>query len=163
MEKNNSSLLIKVIGGVVVLALLVYALMRLGKSEESVETPAPTPSSGATPATSDIIPIPESPQVIYRYKNGTYTATGNYTSPGGKEEIRIELALENDVVTSATFFENSKNPTSLTVQKKFKAGFQQYVVGKNIDSIKLDVVNGSSLTPGGFMDALAKIKVQASA
>jgi hypothetical protein len=43
----------------------------------------------------------------------------------------------------------------------FISGYQQYVVGKNIASVYLTKVSGSSLTPSGFDDALTQIKSQA--
>ena len=49
------------------------------------------------------------------------------------------------------------------MQGNFKAGFSELVVGKPVDQVSLSVVNGSSLTPKGFMDALAKIKAEAKA
>jgi hypothetical protein len=41
------------------------------------------------------------------------------------------------------------------------ADYKQYVVGKKIDEVQLTKVSGSSLTPQGFNDALAKIKAEA--
>lgn len=113
---------------------------------------APAPSSPTAPAATES-----------RYKNGTYSATGTYVSPAGQEEVEITLTLQGDIVTSAVFVGKATNPGSVKNQALFKAGFEQYVVGKPIDSINLTVVNGSSLTPKGFMDALMKIKAQAKA
>jgi hypothetical protein len=48
------------------------------------------------------------------------------------------------------------------MQGKFKEGFEEAVVGKPLDEIALTVVNGSSLTPKGFMDALTKVKLEAA-
>ncbi|KXK09170.1 MAG: hypothetical protein UZ21_OP11001000228 [Microgenomates bacterium OLB22] len=49
------------------------------------------------------------------------------------------------------------------MQGLFAEGYKTQVVGKSIDELKLDVVNGSSLTPKGFEDALQKIKTEAAA
>ncbi len=97
------------------------------------------------------------------YKDGTYAATGQYSSPAGQEEVAITLDIKDDVVVSASFVGKATNPGSVKNQSLFKEGFNQYVVGKSVDSLKLQVVNGSSLTPKGFMDALVKIKAQAKA
>jgi hypothetical protein len=45
----------------------------------------------------------------------------------------------------------------------FVSGYKQYVVGKNIASIHLDRVSGSSLTGAGFNAALARIEIEAKA
>ena len=97
------------------------------------------------------------------YKDGTYSATGNYGSPAGSESVDVSVTLVNNVVTDATFKGNGTNPATVFNQGHFKEGFKEKVVGKSIDDISLSVVNGSSLTPKGFMDALAKIKVEAKA
>lgn len=92
------------------------------------------------------------------YADGTYTKTGTYISPAGQEEVEISLTLENDTVTGATFTGKATNPGSVKNQAKFAAGFEAVVIGKSLDEIDLTVVNGSSLTPKGFMDAVASIK-----
>ncbi len=96
------------------------------------------------------------------YANGTYDATGNYRSPAGMEAVEVSLTLKDGIVTDATVKGDATNPKSITMQGKFVAGFKQEVFGKSIDSLSLGVVNGSSLTPVGFMDAVAKIKAEAA-
>lgn len=96
------------------------------------------------------------------YKDGTYTATASYNSPGGMDQIKVTLTLKNDVVMDVTTTA-SGDKTSERYQAMFLADYKQYVVGKNIASVKLDKVSGPSLTPAGFNDALAKIKAQAKA
>ncbi|OGK56510.1 hypothetical protein A3H83_01485 [Candidatus Roizmanbacteria bacterium RIFCSPLOWO2_02_FULL_39_8] len=73
------------------------------------------------------------------------------------------MTLKDDIVASAQFTGLGTHTTTKRMQGLFKAGFSEKVVGKPIDSIALTVVNGSSLTPKGFMDALEKIKAQAKA
>ncbi len=97
------------------------------------------------------------------YKDGTYSAEGNYVSPGGAEKIMVTLSVKDSVVTSTQVTVLAKNPASKNWQTKFSSGISAAVVGKKIDEIKLDTVAGSSLTPIGFMDALEKMKVQAQA
>jgi len=45
----------------------------------------------------------------------------------------------------------------------FISGYKPYVIGKNIDTISLDRVSGSSLTPAAFNEALGQIKTEARA
>ena len=98
------------------------------------------------------------------YKDGTYSALGDYFSPGGSEKITVKMVLKEDVIVDVTT--EADKPTGATAeryQKVFINNFKQFVVGKKIDEINLDKVSGSSLTPKGFNDALVKIKIEAKA
>jgi len=97
------------------------------------------------------------------YKDGTYTATGNYISPGGAEHIDVSLTLKGGVVTASTVTKGAERPISVNMQTMFVNNYKEQVEGKNIDEINLTKVSGSSLTPKGFDDALAKIKAEAKA
>jgi len=114
----------------------------------SMETTSTTPTASSTTST---------------YKDGTYSATGYYTSPAGQEHIDVSLTLKNDVVTASTVTAGAKMAISVNMQKMFIDNYKQYVDGKNIDDLNLTQVSGSSLTPGGFNDAVAKIKAEAKA
>lgn len=97
------------------------------------------------------------------YKDGTYSADGVYRSPAGGESVSISVTLKGDVITAATFEGDATNPKSVKMQEAFAAGFEEVVVGKSLDDVSVTVVNGSSLTGAGFMEALAKIKAEAKA
>ncbi len=96
------------------------------------------------------------------YKDGTYTQKGVYTSPAGAESVEVSVTLAQGVVTAATFKGEATNPGSVKNQEKFATGYTSLVVGKKIDDISMTVVNGSSLTPVGFIDALTKVKAAAT-
>ena len=98
-----------------------------------------------------------------KYRDGTYTAIGSYDSPAGQESINVSVTLKNGIVTAAKVTQMAQDRTSIRYQQRFISGYLPLVVGKNIGSIRLDVVSGSSLTPIGFNAALAKIKAQAQA
>lgn len=95
------------------------------------------------------------------YRNGTYSALGRYISPAGGEEVYITLTIENDVVSEATFEGRAGHPTSRTLQNLFAEGFSGQVIGRPLDEVNLDVVNGSSLTSRGFNEAVEKIRTEA--
>lgn len=95
-----------------------------------------------------------------KYTDGVYSASGKYTSPAGPEEIVVTLTISDDKVVDAVFEGKATNPNSQKLQGAFSEGFKTVVVGKLIDKVSLTVVNGSSLTPKGFMDALEKIKAE---
>lgn len=96
------------------------------------------------------------------YKDGTYSATGTYQSPGGQEEIELTIAIKDGVVESTDAETNAASGTSRQYQREFVNNYQKLVVGKSVNEIELDRVAGSSLTSNGFNDALAEIKRQAA-
>ncbi|WP_434993812.1 FMN-binding protein [Arthrobacter sp. Ld5] len=95
------------------------------------------------------------------YEDGTYAATGSYQSPAGQEEVGVTLTLEADVVTAVDVEPMPDNPTTREYQGRFAGGISEAVVGKRLDELSVDKVAGSSLTSGGFNDALGKIKGEA--
>jgi len=125
--------------------------------------PAPT-SSSAAPSTSvaDPTSAPSSaPVAAGVYKDGSYSETGNYSSPGGTEQVKVDVTLAADVVTAVTVTPQSSNPTGQQFESQFASGIAAEVVGKNIDDLSVTTVSGSSLTSGGFNEAIEKIKADA--
>ena len=154
-EQNKKSGLTKIISAIVVIAIAAFAWFKMKGDDATPIQTTDTPTSTTNTET-------QSPAATNKkYKDGSYTATGMYQSPAGSENVEISLTLKDDVITSATFVGKAVNPTSIKLQAMFKAGFNSYVVGKKVDDITVTAVNGSSLTPKGFMDALVKIKAQA--
>jgi uncharacterized protein with FMN-binding domain len=145
---------------ILVIAVAAYGYWRYVKNEPSQsqtpietpvsETPTPTPTGGTT-GTSSV------------YKDGTYSAIGNYFSPNGAEQLAVSVTLKNDVIVDSTVVSKATFPTSKNFQTIFVNNYKTYVTGKKIQDVKLDKVSGSSLSPKGFNDALAKIEVQAKA
>ena len=95
------------------------------------------------------------------YKDGTYTEDGDYTSPGGPQSVTVKLTLAGDKVTAVTVTGHATDPTAKGYQSQFVGGISDAVVGKDIDSLKISRVAGSSLTSGGFNAALKAIKADA--
>jgi uncharacterized protein with FMN-binding domain len=126
-------------------------------AEASTPTAASTPAAGATGEAA--APAAGSST----YTDGTYEATGGYTSPNGQEEIDVSLTLEGDVITAVTVTPEATNPNSVNYQTQFADGIADVVVGKDIDEITVDRVAGSSLTSGGFNEAVETIKSDATA
>lgn len=113
-------------------------------------------------------PVPVPPPAITTkataiYKNGTYSATASYMSPGGQDQVAVTLTLINDIITDVSVTPTANDSTSRKYQGRFVSGYKQYVVGQNISTVKLTIVSGSSLTPIGFNSALELIKAQAKA
>ena len=101
------------------------------------------------------------PAHMTEYKDGTYSAIGSYDSPGGLDRLGVSVTIANDVVTDSSLTLMPGDHTSSRYQQAFAGGYKAQVIGKAVDSIHLDTVSGSSLTPIGFDQALAAIKSKA--
>lgn len=95
------------------------------------------------------------------YKDGTYSADGNYVSPHGVETVGVQLTLASGTVTDVKITEHPSNANTRKFQGEFAGGIAERIVGRNIDELDVKKVAGSSLTSGGFNEALEKIKSQA--
>lgn len=97
------------------------------------------------------------------YADGTYEADGSYQSPNGTETISVEVTLEDNIVTDVTVTPQADGGNSEKFQTQFAGGIADEVVGEDIDSLEVSRVAGSSLTSGGFNDAIDQIKSEAAA
>ncbi len=95
------------------------------------------------------------------YKDGSYTADGSYNAPSGTESITVEVTLADDKITEITVTPHATDPTAKGHQAEFVGGIADQVVGKDIDTLNVTKVSGSSLTSGGFKIAIEAIKEQA--
>jgi len=95
------------------------------------------------------------------YKDGTYSADGNYVSPNGTETVGVQLTLAAGKVSDVQITQHPSNPNTRKFQGQFAGGIAAQVVGRNIDELNVSKVAGSSLTSGGFNQAVAKIKSEA--
>ncbi len=184
MENSNkkTSNSLKLVGSLVVVLLVVAVVVSManGNNENTSNTPkivdtqdtntentnsqnknTNTQNTNSQNTTGENTQAPE--QHASAYKDGSYKAVGSYVSPAGQEEVDVTLVLKDGKITSAEFVGESQNPISKKLQNQFNEGYKQVVVGKSIDELSLTVVNGSSLTPKGFMDAVQKIKEEAKA
>lgn len=131
-------------------------------TDVEIDTQATTP----TPATNTVMTATKTPATkptaANAYKDGTYSATGNYNSPAGSEQLKVSVTLKSDVVTDASATLMATNPKSVYMQTQFISGFKTYVVGKKLSDVNVGKVSGSSLTGIGFNDAITKIKAQAA-
>ncbi|MFZ2621338.1 MAG: hypothetical protein WAX85_00025 [Minisyncoccia bacterium] len=159
-EQKKNSVLIGSIVGIVLIIAGYGGFKYLNKSNAVAE-----PETLVTPVTPTPIPqeVPVDIPTSYLYKNGSYSSVGEYNSPGGTESIKVALTLKDDVITDATITPLATRGNSVKFQGIFVSNFRPLVIGKKIDEVQLDKVSGSSLTPKGFNDALAKIKTQAKA
>ena len=131
---------------------------------------APSATQGATPPSADnssagaTTPSGTSSSLAGSgsvYKDGTYSADGTYVSPNGTETVGVELTLASGTVTAVNITQHPSNPNTRKFQGEFAGGIASQVVGKSIDELKVSKVAGSSLTSGGFNQAVEKIKSEA--
>ena len=149
----------KAVVAVVVIALLAVAATvaivmtnnNAGTDSAMTATDAPLRTSG----TQSDIPANAT------FEDGTYTATGSYQTPGGIESIGVKVSLSGGVITDAQVTKQGKTGEAQEYQGEFVSNFKPQVVGKKITEVKLDRVAGSSLTSGGFNDAINNIAIQA--
>ncbi len=94
--------------------------------------------------------------------DGTYQAGGGYQSPNGPETIEVSLTITNGVIEEVSVTPGATSSTSKRYQGDFAGGIAAEVVGKSLDEVDVTRVAGSSLTSGGFQEALATIRQDAT-
>jgi uncharacterized protein with FMN-binding domain len=97
------------------------------------------------------------------FKDGTYTARGDYTSPGGASAVDVRLTLRGGTVTALTVTPQAENPTASRYESAFASGVGPKVIGKKLSELNVTTVSGSSLTSQGFDLAIAAIEKRAAA
>lgn len=148
------------------LGLLGIALLSGCGSAVDAAEPVESPAVPATeaPQSSSTVQASETPtDAATTYADGTYTATGQYVTPGGVERVEITLDIAGDKITGVQFVGDPQRPESRNFQGQFSDGLEAEVVGKAVDEVHLDRIAGSSLTSGGFNQALETIKNEAAA
>jgi len=120
-------------------------------------TATPESSTTPTPAASASEEAPSS-----TYADGTYTAEGSYATPESVETIVVTVTLENDIITAVDVTGDPQKRESEEYQGRFIGGIADVVVGQDIDQISVSRVAGSSLTSGGFNQAIDTIKSEAA-
>lgn len=166
MENGTPKQPNKAVIAVVVIALLAIiaaAVILLGKKESPASTNSENAPSVSTDSAGQGAPQTATAENTSGYKNGTYKATGTYRSPGGTETVDLTVTLGAGVVVNAELATHPSTRDAEDYQGRFKSGYKALVVGKKIDDISLSRVAGSSLTSGGFNQALEQIKNDAKA
>jgi uncharacterized protein with FMN-binding domain len=110
----------------------------------AAETPAPTPASTGEADT------------VNDYQDGQYDATGWYGSLPSHHDVT--LTIRDDTVTDVQITTPAEDPISLEYQQRFAAALPGEIIGRDIDTLQIDRLAGSSGCSEGFMDALAQIK-----
>lgn len=154
METQNNSktkvVLISLAVLIVLAAVVTFSekgIVKSSISKESINTKVEDKSS---------LPL----DLSANYKDGDYKAVGTYMSPGGQDQIEVSVTLKNNIITVVKGKTVIADEVSQKFQDDFFKNYEASVVGKSIQSLKLDKVSGASLTPIGFNDALNKIRTE---
>ena len=94
--------------------------------------------------------------------SGTWTETGEYQTPGGRESVEVTLTVADGDVTAVEVKGSGGSPNSQRYQGQFISGISAEVVGKPLATLEVGAVSGSSLTGQGFNAAVEKIRADAA-
>lgn len=144
----------------VIIAVIVTASLSANSQKTEETSPAAEAVTSSSPV-SETTTSPNAPASIQAYKDGTYSATGTYSSPGGSESITVTVTLTNGIISATNSTPKAASSDSREYQAKFINGYKSLIIGKSIDAANLSRVSGSSLTSTGFNNALKSIKSQA--
>ncbi len=98
-------------------------------------------------------------QIEQLIADGKYEEITTYTVPGGEEELKITLEIENGKITYLDF-ELLGEPKDISLNKyqASEQGLKDMLIGKDVNSVEIpDVVSGSSLTTGAFKQKFAEM------
>lgn len=152
MQKNKNNAVIGLIA-VIILGALVAGTIVMKPDESS--------SNGSGSSVTTKSASQQAAEASATYKDGTYSATGSYSSPGGNEEIAITVTIASGNITATEATPKAASNESRDYQDEFAANYKEQVIGKAIGSLNLGNVSGSSLTSRGFNEALDIIRSQA--
>lgn len=162
---NNRSkyITIAVLVAIVVIVAGAMAFTRQGSDQQqAADTSSQNPSQQQSTDAGTINDQENAPAAgASDLKDGTYSATGEYATPGGRESINVSVTLKGGVVSDSTAKGSASDGRAARYQRDFEANYQSSVVGKRLEDISLSRVSGSSLTSQGFNDALDQIADQA--
>jgi uncharacterized protein with FMN-binding domain len=155
---RKKSALATAVGASLIGATLLSALAGCASTTSSGSDSAASDasSSGSTTATG-------ASDVSTTYKDGTYTADGSYSSPDGEEEIAVRVTVKSNVITAVRVTSVTAVGEGEQYQVRFESGISAVAVGKNLASLSVSNVSGSSLTGQGFNAALDTIRTEAAA
>jgi uncharacterized protein with FMN-binding domain len=162
MEQTTNTRKKEIATGLAVLAVIIILVLAITLTSKKKTTMALTTSNqSASQASASSNQAAATSTASSSYKDGTYSATGSYDSPGGTESIGVTLTLKSGIVTDSALKSGAADSEAKQYQSQFISGYKKLVVGKPLNSIKLSRVSGSSLTSEGFNEAVSQIEQKA--
>lgn len=169
-EQHARTKLIAIVVSIIVIAGVIMLADHLKSKTPALattsgQTSQPTAQTNTTSTTNmpTATPPSTSPGTGSSYSDGSYSATSDYYVPHGDEEIRVNLTLQNGVVTAASIQNSESNRDSAMFQEDFASEYKQFVIGKKISSLNLSNIAGASDTTQAFNEAVSQIASKAQA
>lgn len=153
MQKNNNTAIVGIVAVVVIGALVAGTIVLKPKSDSSGSSTSQVTSSTSSGGTT-VDPTAT-------YKDGTYSTTASYASPGGTEDMKITMLITNGTITESSVVAEASNRESRAYQNDFIDGYASQTNGKALATLQLSRVSGASLTSRSFNEALDIIRSQA--
>lgn len=125
--------------------------------------PSSSASASASASTSAGSSSSSSAASTSGFKDGTFTKTAPYQTPGGTETVTVTVALRSGTITSVKVVGSEHTANAKHYVEAFAGGVGAQVVGKKIAGLQVGAIAGSSLTPNGFNTAVAQIEPAAKA
>lgn len=152
-----------VIGSIALVATAGLGGAYLFANEDSNESAGSTTTSTAA-SSAGLATTPTSATTSSGYKDGTYTASTNYSVPHGEtNSISATVAIVDGKITSVTANNSSSDRESQMWISDFESSLSDAVVGHSLDTTSYSRIGGASLTTSAFDDVLDQIATQASA
>lgn len=149
-----AALIIIVLVGIVTAATIVITIKNKSGQSAIMNPINGNAGSNSTPMT------PNSTDI---YKDGNYTAKGDYYTPGGRGTIALNITIKANLITDVSIKMGEAGGVSIQYQDAFNAAYKVSVVSKNVNNVSLSRVAGASLTTDGFNTVLEQIKSDAKA
>ena len=158
-ERRNKKINPAIVSLIVIALIAIAAGATYFTTRDSSNQQTPSTQATGSASRSDITtPSSSTTSEASSYIDGTYTATGSYSTPGGTESVTVKVTLEKDTVTNIDTSGSARGGNSAQYQSAFLANYKTQVIGKSIDKVSLSRVAGSSLTSNGFNTAIEDIK-----
>lgn len=95
------------------------------------------------------------------YTDGTYHEEGSYMTHVMEEKFSADVTLKDGLVDQVTVTPDTENRRSLGLQKSFAAALPEAIHGCPIESVRIHVVGGASLTSASFNEMADNIRDKA--
>jgi uncharacterized protein with FMN-binding domain len=156
---QKSRMWLSMSGGIATVGVCVGAVLLVSPGESSA-TPSVQGPVVVVPA-ANVQGAGKATPSMSVYRDGRFTATGHYLTPGGNESIAVNIDIEADTVTASDIEVEATSPTARQFQEQFRNTIAGRVTARPLAGLSVSRVSGASLTSLGFNDALAKIRQEA--
>jgi uncharacterized protein with FMN-binding domain len=163
---NNNKRQKMIASFIVILAVVIVTIgvSASGRNQKPASTTASTSQPVATDSSNDATSTSSGTSTTpSNFKDGTFSASTNYETPGGLESMSVSLTIQNGTVTESTLQNKSNNHDSQQYQEEFASTYKSSVVGKKLSDLGSMLISGPSLTAEGFNEALQQIQSEARA